>query len=87
VIVELQEGRAASPRVSGATPLQQLTDQGRQKIDEIAHRYSVSTDAVMTLLHALVNSNGNMAQFNRAAKLAAIPAGENPANRGVQSLL
>jgi hypothetical protein len=44
--------------------LQQLTDQGRQRIDELAHRYSVSTDAVMTLLHALVNTNGNMAQFN-----------------------
>jgi hypothetical protein len=45
--------------------LQQLTDQGRQKIDELAQRYSVSTDAVMTLLQALVNSNGTMAQFNR----------------------
>jgi Short C-terminal domain len=44
--------------------LQQLTDQGRQKIDEIARRYSVSTDAVMTLLQALVNSDGTMAQFN-----------------------
>jgi Short C-terminal domain len=44
--------------------LQQLTDQGRQTIDEIARRYSVSTDAVMTLLQALVNSNGTMAQFN-----------------------
>jgi len=44
--------------------LQQLTDQGRQRIDELAHRYSVSADAVMTLLQALVNTNGNMAQFN-----------------------
>jgi Short C-terminal domain len=44
--------------------LQQLTDQGRQRIDELAQRYSVSTDAVMTLLQALVNSNGTMAQFN-----------------------
>jgi hypothetical protein len=44
--------------------LQQLTDQGRQRIDELAQRYSVSADAVMTLLRALVNSNGNMAQFN-----------------------
>jgi len=44
--------------------LQQLTDQGRQRIDELAQRYSVSSDAVMTLLGALVNSNGNMAQFN-----------------------
>ena len=44
--------------------LQQLTDQGRQRIDELAQRYSVSSDAVMTLLRALVNNNGNMAQFN-----------------------
>jgi hypothetical protein len=44
--------------------LQQLTDQGRQRIDELAQRYAVSTDAVMTLLQALVNSNGTMAQFN-----------------------
>jgi hypothetical protein len=44
--------------------LQQLTDQGWQKINELAQRYAVSTDAVMTLLQALVNSNGTMAQFN-----------------------
>jgi Short C-terminal domain len=44
--------------------LQQLTEQGRQTIDEMARRYAVSTDSVMTLLQALVNSNGNMAQFN-----------------------
>ena len=44
--------------------MQQLTDQGRRKIDEIARRYSVGTDAVMTFLQALVNSNGTMAQFN-----------------------
>jgi hypothetical protein len=44
--------------------LQPLTDQGRQRIDELAQRYSVSSDAVMTLLRALVNNNGSMAQFN-----------------------
>jgi hypothetical protein len=33
-------------------------------INELAQRYGVSTDAVMTLLQALVNSNGTMAQFN-----------------------
>jgi hypothetical protein len=44
--------------------LQQLTDQGRQRIDELTHRYFVSTDAVMKLLRALVNNNGRMAQFN-----------------------
>jgi Short C-terminal domain len=42
----------------------QLTDQGRQKIDELARRYAVSTDAVMTLLQAVVNGNGSMAQFS-----------------------
>jgi len=44
--------------------LRQLTEQGWQRIDELAQRYSVSTDAVMTLLQALVNGNGTMAQFN-----------------------
>ena len=42
----------------------QLTDQGRQKIDELARRYAVSTDAVMTLLQAVVNGHGSMAQFS-----------------------
>ena len=41
----------------------QLTDQGRQKIDELARRYGVSTDAVMTMLQAVVNGHGSMAQF------------------------
>ena len=44
--------------------MQQLTEQGRQRIDELAQRYSVSTEAVMTLLRSLVNGNGTMAQFN-----------------------
>jgi hypothetical protein len=43
--------------------VQRLSDQGQQKINELAQRYAVSTDAVMTLLQALVNSNGTMAQF------------------------
>jgi hypothetical protein len=42
----------------------QLTDQGRQKIDELARRYAVSADAVMTMLQAVVNGNGSMAQFS-----------------------
>jgi hypothetical protein len=42
----------------------QLTDQGRQKIDELARRYGVGSDAVMTLLQAVVNGNGSMAQFS-----------------------
>ena len=44
--------------------MQRLTDQGQQKINELAQRYGVGTDAVMTLLQALVTSNGTMAQFN-----------------------
>src|SRR5271154_5973485 len=44
--------------------MQQLTEQGRQRIDELAQRYSVSADAAMALLRALVNNNGTMAQFN-----------------------
>jgi hypothetical protein len=42
----------------------QLTDQGRQKIDELGRRYGVSADAVITLLQAVVIGNGSMAQFS-----------------------
>ena len=41
-----------------------LTDHGLQKINDLAQRYGVSTDAVMTLLQALLNSKGTMAQFD-----------------------
>ncbi len=44
--------------------MQRLTDQGWQKIIELAQRYGVSTDAVMNMLQAVVNGNGSMAQFN-----------------------
>jgi hypothetical protein len=44
--------------------LPKLTDQGLQKINDLAQRYGVSTDAVMALLQALLNSNGTMAQFD-----------------------
>jgi hypothetical protein len=63
VIVELLASNFPAPQLR-SNSLQRLTDQGRQKIDEIARRYSVSTDAVRTLLQGLVNSNGTMAQFN-----------------------
>ncbi len=43
--------------------MQRLTDQGWQKITELAHRYGVSTDAVMSMLEAVVNGGGTMAQF------------------------
>lgn len=42
----------------------QLTDQGLQKINDLAQRYGVGTEAVMALLQALLNGNGMMAQFD-----------------------
>jgi len=42
----------------------QLTPQGQSLIADLAQRYGVSTDAVMTLLQALLAGNGAMAQFN-----------------------
>src|SRR5260370_9959647 len=44
--------------------LPRLTDQGLQKINDLAQHHGVSADAVMTLLQALLNSNGTMAQFD-----------------------
>ncbi len=44
--------------------MQKLTEQGQQRINDLAQRYGVSTDAVMTLLQAVVNGNGTMAQFH-----------------------
>ena len=41
-----------------------LTEQGLQKINDLAQRYGVSADAVMTLLQALLNNKGTMAQFD-----------------------
>src|SRR5712691_11654566 len=42
----------------------QLTTQGSQIIEDIARRHLVSVDAVMTMLRALVNGGGTMAQFS-----------------------
>jgi hypothetical protein len=44
--------------------MQALTSQGKQKIEELAQRYGVSAGAVMTLLQALIQGQGRMAQFN-----------------------
>jgi len=41
-----------------------LTPEGQQHVTELAQRYGVSVDAVMTLLHALVKGHGTMAQFD-----------------------
>jgi hypothetical protein len=43
--------------------MQQLTFAGQQKINDMAQRYGVSVDAVTTLLQAVVNGGGTMAQF------------------------
>ena len=44
--------------------MQELTPEGQQIIQNIAQRHGVSTDAVRTLLRALVASQGVMAQFS-----------------------
>jgi len=43
--------------------MQRFTDQGWQKINDLAQRYQVSTDAVVTMLDSVVRGNGTMAQF------------------------
>ncbi|MGK4000703.1 SHOCT domain-containing protein [Sorangium sp. So ce1024] len=43
--------------------MQQLSPEGQRRVSELSQRYFVSTDAVMTLLQALVNGHGTMAQF------------------------
>lgn len=44
----------------------QLTPEGRKRIQEIARRNQVSAEAVTTLLEAVVQGNGTMAQFSIA---------------------
>ncbi|MDQ6480855.1 SHOCT domain-containing protein [Dyadobacter sp. LHD-138] len=41
-----------------------LTKEGDGKIEDIAARYSLSKDSVLSLLEAIVNGNAMMAQFN-----------------------
>lgn len=41
-----------------------LTSQGSMALEEIARRYGVSPDAVQTLLQAVMNGGGTMAQFS-----------------------
>ena len=43
--------------------MHRLPAQGQQIVEAIAQRYGVSTDAVITLLSALIAGNGTMAQF------------------------
>ena len=42
----------------------QLTSEGQQHVTALAQRYGVSTEAVVTLLQALVHGHGTMAQFD-----------------------
>ncbi|MCB1194363.1 MAG: hypothetical protein KDK90_28280, partial [Leptospiraceae bacterium] len=44
--------------------MRQLTNEGNQKVDQIANQFGVSRNAVLALLDALVNGNGTMAQFS-----------------------
>ncbi len=44
--------------------MRQLTPEGQQIINNLAQRYQFSVDAVLTLLNAVLNGNGSMAQFN-----------------------
>ena len=46
--------------------MQTFTDYGQNAINNLAQRYSVSTDAVTHLLYAVMNGNGTMAQFNHS---------------------
>ena len=46
------DSREHATPVPGVLALQRLTDQGLQKINDVARRYGVSTDAVMSLLQS-----------------------------------
>jgi len=42
----------------------QLTPEGQHIIDDLAQQYQVSAEAVMSMLQAVMDGNGTMAQFN-----------------------
>jgi hypothetical protein len=44
--------------------MRQLSDSGRQLINEIAQRHGFSPDGVQSMLFSVINGNGYMAQFN-----------------------
>ncbi len=44
--------------------MQQLTDEGRRIVDDVARRHGFSSDAVTTMLRAVSAGYGNQAQFN-----------------------
>jgi hypothetical protein len=47
--------------------MMQLTPQSSQIIAEMARRYGISTEVVITMLHAVIKGGGRMAQFNHPA--------------------
>ncbi|WP_323143312.1 SHOCT domain-containing protein [Massilia phyllosphaerae] len=44
--------------------MRQLSPAGQQIVDDIAKRYGYSTEAVLSMLQAVIDGNGRMAQFN-----------------------
>ncbi len=44
--------------------MQELTPEGRRRVAQVARQHSVSTDAALTVLRALVAGHGTAAQFN-----------------------
>jgi hypothetical protein len=47
-----------------ADPMQKLTNEGQQFLNDISQRYNLSHDAVMHMLISVNNGGGSMAQFN-----------------------
>ncbi|MEY4980247.1 MAG: hypothetical protein RLZZ352_2517 [Pseudomonadota bacterium] len=44
--------------------MRQLSPQGQQTLNDIAQRHGFSFDATLSMLDAVINGNGSMAQFN-----------------------
>jgi hypothetical protein len=44
--------------------MRQLSPDGQQAVNDLAQRHGFSPDAVTSMLHAVINGNGGMAQFN-----------------------
>jgi Short C-terminal domain len=46
------------------TPMRQLSAAGQKTIDDIAQRHGFGVDATLSMLYAVIDGNGSMAQFN-----------------------
>jgi len=55
--------------------MQQLTDEGRRIVDEVARRHGFSSDAVTAMLIAVSAGYGNQAQFKSSRVSAAWASG------------